>query len=345
MRSFIAPSLVAASTLVVLAACSGNIQPSTPALDVRQPDARAANYRPMVSPNGAMSVLPRGFEPARTRPRWMREPNKRQRENLAVAEFGGSSVLWFKANDRKNNPPKVCEPADSTNGIRIDRFGNLWVPDGRADTTTEYAPHCGASVLTIPDATGEPADVAFDRRDHVYVMNINDVSGPPTIDVYTRTGKHLRTLGDPSFNVLFGVASDTRGNLFASALTGSNQGIVVEFPAGKMPGTRLTGVSLELPGVPALDSAENLVIADWGRLTIDVFAPPYTGLPSTSSLRGSSIWCPLDHPERRIYCGDADNGSIDVYAYPGGAYLYSYSAGLSPSALVTGVAPDPPAPY
>jgi hypothetical protein len=293
-----------------------------------------------------MSLLPQGFAPARVRPSWMRDAAKhRQRENLAVAEFGASSVLWFKASDRKNNPPKVCEPADSTNGIRIDRFGNLWVPDGIADTTTEYAPHCGASKLTIPDATGEPADVTFDRDNHVYIMNINDHSGPPTIDVYTQKGKHLRTLGDPSFDVLFGVGTDKSGNLFASALTSNNQGIVIEFPAGKMPGTKLSGVSLELPGVPALDAARNLVIADWGNLTIDVFAPPYTGSPSTSRLMGSSIWCPLDHQQRHIYCGDADTGSIDVYGYPGGAYLYSYSAGLSPSSLVTGVAADPPAAY
>jgi len=60
---------------------------------------------------------------------------------------------------------------------------------------------------------------------------------------------------------------------------------------------------------------------------------------------GEAIWCPLDRPQQHIYCGDAGHGSIDVYAYPGGAYLYSYTADLSASALVTGVAPDPPASY
>ncbi len=336
-------SIAAAAVIAILAGCASDGQPEAPA--AAQPSTRGV-YRPMVGRSGALAVLPQGFEPARVRPAWMREPPKgTRRPHLAVAEFGANSVLWFPANDRKNKPPAICEPADSTNGIRIDRQGNLWVPDGRADTTTEYAPHCGAAELTIPDPTGEPADVAFDRDDHVYIMNINDISGPPTIDVYTTAGKHLRILGDPSFDVLFGVASDNRGNLFASALNGNNQGIVVEFPGGKMPGTQLPGITLELPGVPAFDSANDLVIADWGNLTIDVFAPPYSGPPSTSQLRGSSIWCPLDHQQRHIYCGDADNGSIDVYGYPGGSYLYSYTAGLSPSALVTGVAPDPPEAY
>ena len=49
--------------------------------------------------------------------------------------------------------------------------------------------------------------------------------------------------------------------------------------------------------------------------------------------------------QTHVFCGDADNGSIDVYAYPGNAYNVSYTAGLSPSALVTGVAPAPAAAY
>lgn len=133
--------------------------------------------------------------------------------------------------------------------------------------------------------------------------------------------------------------------MFVSNLSSGNQGIVIEFPHGKMPGQQLAGVSLRLPGVPTFDSSNNLIIADWGNKTIDVFAPPYTGAPTTSKVMGTSIWCALDRPEKHLYCGDAGQGAIDVYAYPGDAYLYSYTAGLSASALVTGIAPDPPASY
>jgi hypothetical protein len=277
--------------------------------------------------------------------RWMRPPPKGAKAHLAVAEFGATSVFWFPENDRKNKPPKACEPALSTNGIRIDRKGNLWVPNGQADTTTEYGPNCGAAELTIADPDGEPADVGFDKRGDVYILNLNNKSGPPVVHVYDSSGKELRTLTDSSFDVLFGVNSDNKGNVFVSSLTSGNTGIVVEFPHGRMPGKLLSGVSLRLPGVPVFDSANDMIIADWGNKTIDVFAPPYTGSPTTSKLMGSAIWCPLDHQEQHIYCGDAGRGSIDVYGYPGGTYLYSYTASLSPSALVTGVAPDPPSSY
>jgi hypothetical protein len=188
--------------------------------------------------------------------------------------------------------------------------------------------------------------VGFDGKERVYILNLNNVSGPPTVQFYnSRTGKQLGSLSDPSFDDLFGIGTDQLGNVFVSNLTSSNIGTVVEFPHGKMPGSQLSGVSLGLPGAPTFDSKNNLIITDWFRETIDVFSPPYTGSPTTAPLMGSSIWCKLNHQQSHLYCGDADQGSIDVYSYPGNAYKYSYTASLSASGLVTGVAPAPPAAY
>ncbi|HLX25470.1 MAG TPA: hypothetical protein VKR05_00645 [Candidatus Cybelea sp.] len=326
---------LSATIAFVLTACAGYQPPS-------------AAYQP-ASAVGARSVLPEGFRPNTTRPAWMKAPpivDASAKGHIAVAQFGGSSVLWFLLNDKKNKQPTDCQPASSTNGIAIDRYGDLWVPDGRADSTTEYAPNCGSAKLTIPDPTGEPADVGFSGKNRVYILNLNNHSGPPTVEVYNATsGNQVGTLSDPSFNVLFGIGTDQHGNVFVSNLTTNNVGIVIEFPNGKMPGTQLSGVALGLPGAPTFDRSNNLIIADWFNYTIDVFAPPYTGSPSVSTLKGASIWCKLNHKQTDLYCGDADNGSIDVYAYPGNTYRYSYTAGLSASALVTGVAPDPAAAY
>ena len=334
-----------------LTACAGF--QSTNAVDSRNQAVTpqwVEHYQPMLASDGARSVLPEGFKSSASRPPWMKSPpegNEATRQpHIAVAQFGGSSVLWFDLNDKKNKPPIDCEPASSTNGIAIDRTGNLWVPDGRTNTTTEYAPNCGSAKLTIADSTGEPADVGFNGRDRVYILNLNNVSGPPTVQFYNSTsGKRLGTLSDPSFHNLFGLGTDQLGNVFVSNLTTSNVGTVIEFPHGRMPGSQLSGVSLGLPGAPTFDSANNLIITDWLRETIDVFSPPYSGSPTTAPLMGSSIWCKLSHEQSHLYCGDADRGSVDVYAYPGNAYKYSYTAGLSPSGLVTGVAAAPPAAY
>jgi hypothetical protein len=330
------------ATTVLLTACSGNSGSTNP--------SASSSYQSLIGRDGARSVLPAGFQPKLTRPSWMKAPPagdaSARNNHIAVAQFGAASILWFPLNNKTNKPPTICQSASSTNGIAIDRGGNLWVPDGRADTTTEYGPNCGASKLTIPDPTGEPADVGFSGKNRVYVLNINDVSGPPTVGVYNRdSGTQVGTLSDPSFAVLFGIGTDRKGNVFVSNLESDNVGNVVEFPKGKMPGKQLSGVSLGLPGAPAFDRHNNLIITDWLAETIDVFAPPYSGAPATSPLMGSSIWCKLNVREKNLYCGDADSGSIDVYGYPGNAYKFSYTAGLSPSNLVTGVAPAPAARY
>jgi hypothetical protein len=338
-----APSAPALLTAVFLAGCSGAATHAGPAVPDAAPQG-AHVYRPMHLAGGGLSVWPAGFVPHVLRPAWMKAAPAGNKGHVAVAQFGATEVLWYPKNDRKDGAPTACEPASSTNGIGVDAAGNLWIPDGRSDSTTEYGPDCGAAKLTIPDPTGEPAAIGFDRKGAVYILNINDISGPPTVNVYDASGNLLRTLGDPSFGVLFGVASDGNGNVFVSNQQSNNAGTVVEFPKGKMPGTVLPGVRLGLPGAPAFDKANNLIITDWEAETIDVFAPPYSGAPSTSPLKGSSIWCPLSRNEKQILCGDADFGAIDVYAYPGGTYLYSYTSALSSSAFVTGVAPSPAAP-
>ncbi len=341
-------ALGAGAMLAFAAACSSNAPiantPST-LLPARREQQSVLRYRPMVSADGAMSVLPANFKANLQRPNWMKPAPASVPMGLAAAQFGGTSVLWFKEYDRQNAPPKVCEPASSTNGIAIDKTGDLWVPNGRTNTTTEYGPQCGAAKLTIADPTGEPADVGFDNKEHVYILNINDHSGAPTVGIYTLTGKQIGTLKNATFNSLFGVGTDSMGNVFVSNLTSNNVGNVVEFAGGKMPGKQLSGIALGLPGAPAFDSSNNLIISDWLALTIDVFAPPYTKAPKTSTLMGQSIWCKLDHAGKHLFCGNAQNGSIDVYAYPGATYMYSYTSGLTANNLVTGVAPNPPAPW
>ncbi|MFY9664390.1 MAG: hypothetical protein WAK19_08040 [Candidatus Cybelea sp.] len=341
----------AAAAIVLLAACSG-YQPTSGAVTTTQALAHQplGRYEPMTASDGARSVLPAGFKPHSARPSWMKlapvDSDAKRGDHIAVAQFGGSSVLWFPLNDKTNKLPAICQPASSTNGIAVDRDGDLWVPDGRANTTTEYGPNCGSAKLTIQDPTGEPADVGFDGKRRVFILNLNNVSGAPTVEIYNSTsGTQLGTLSDPSFNDLFGLGTDRKGNVFVSNLTKNNVGNVIEFPKGKMPGKQLSGVSLGLPGAPTFDRRNNLIITDWLAETIDVFSPPYQASPTTSPLMGSSIWCKLNQKEKNLYCGDADNGSIDVYAYPGNTYKFSYTASLSPSALVTGVAPAPAAAY
>ena len=345
MRFHPLPAIALAASLATpaLSGCSGGAQGAPAAPPTAGAPQQAAAAQRIVARDGSLSVWPAGFTPRPLRGgALLPAPAGASKGNVAVAQFGTTSVLRFPKIDRMNHPPSVCEPASSTNGIAVDAGGNLWVPNGRADTTTKYAPNCGAALLTIPDPTGEPADLTFDSKGNVYIMNLSDLSGPPTVNVYDAAGSQITTLSDPSFEVPMGIGTDSHDNVFVSNLQKNNTGNVVVFPGGQMPG-RALAASLGLPGKPVFDAKNNMILSDWEALTLDVFAPPYRGTPKTSPIKGASIWCPLGTTKKRIFCGDADNGSIDVFAYPGGNYLYSYTAGLSASELVTGVAPAPAA--
>jgi hypothetical protein len=266
--------------------------------------------------------------------------------HLYVGQFSGSPVQEYRLNNKHNKPALCSLTGTSINGIAVDRAGNLWVPNGTgggAGYTQEYAPDCGKALLNIADPNGQPADVGFDRQHHIYILNIFGANGNPgSVDVYDKTGSLIRTLSYSTFNELIGIATDSHDNVFVSNRDSQGVADVVEFPRGKMPGTLLSGIVLGLPGAPQFDRSNNLIITDWNTYTQNVYAPPYNGSPAVTPMQGLSLWCPLDRKETQLYCADL-GGSVDVYAYPSGAYEYSFTNGLLPSGFATGAATDPTA--
>jgi hypothetical protein len=332
------------AALALAAGCAGSsstVGPPTFVTNARQVT---------VARSGAVSPIPAGMTPSQLRVRSMRFGNARQaraRKYVFVSQFSGTPVQGYHLNNKKNGPPVCSLPGQSVNGIATDRAGDLWVPSGTGGGqgyTQEYAPNCGAAMQKITDPNGQPADVGFDSKHNVYILNIFDASGHPgSVNVYNAHGSLIRSLTDPSFSELIGIATDNHDNVFVSNRDSQGKATVLEFARGKMPGTLLSAITPGLPGAPQLDRANNLIITDWQAYTLNVYAPPYTQAPTVTPMHGLSLWCPLNHREDRLYCADL-GGSVDVYKYPGGTYLYSFTNGLSPSGFATGSAIQPAAP-
>ncbi len=261
--------------------------------------------------------------------------------DVYVSQFAGTPVRAYPLNNKKDGSPVCSLPGQSVNGIATDQAGDLWVPNGTGGGqgyTQEFAPNCGAPMLEIADPNGQPADASFDSKHDVYILNIFDASGQPgSVNVYNAKGTLLRALTDSTFSELIGIATDSRDDVFVSNRDSLGNATVVEFPGGEMPGTLLSSITLGLPGAPQFDRADNLIITDWEAYTLDVYAPPYTQAPKVTPMQGLSLWCPLNHRQDRLYCADL-GGSVDVYKYPSGKYLFSFSNGLSPSGFATGAA-------
>ncbi len=340
--SAVSVNVAAVAALALVAACASSPSAIAPAA---APNARQVT----VAPNGAVSPIFAGANLARAGVQSLKLAAGPQATAgyVFVSQFSGPPVQEYHLVNKKNGPPVCSLPGESVNGIASDRAGNLWVPSGTGGGqgyTQEYAPNCGAAMLKITDPNGQPADVGFDSKHDVYILSIFGASGQPgSVNVYDSHATLLRSLTDPSFSELIGIATDSHDNVFVSNRDSQGQATVVEFPHGKMPGTTLSAISLGLPGAPQLDRANNLIITDWQAYTLNVYAPPYTQAPAVTPMHGLSLWCPLDRKEDRLYCADL-GGSVDVYKYPGGTYLYSFSNGLSPSGFATGSAINPAAP-
>ena len=281
--AFFTHVLGAAAAAVLLASCASATQTGTSGFAPAAPQARhATNYRPMISRDGVMSALPAGFKPNAHRPAWMKAApdSGNVRPGLAVAQFGGDSVLWF---------PKSISQEQTAGHLRTGVIDQRHPGRQRRESLdsrrARRLDHRVRAQLRRRDArrfpirpANRPTSRSIASATSTFSTSTTRAVRPPSAS-YKPTGKQIRTLSDPSFAVLFGVGTDRHGNVFVSNLTSGNVGNVVEFTKGKMPGKALSGISLGLPGTPALDSKGNLIISDWLNGTIDVFAPPYSGAP------------------------------------------------------------------
>ena len=260
-----------------------------------------------------------------------------------VSQFSGTPVQEYHLKNKSNGAPVCSLPGTSVNGLGVDPSGNVWVPSGTGGGqgyTQEYGRTCG-------DASERSSTPTDSRPTPGSTARATSTSSTSSAERRTgfgqclqRKGTLVRSLTDPTFSELIGIGTDSHDNIFVSNRETNGDATVEEFFGGKMPGTLLGNITLGLPGAPELDENDNLIISDWNAYTLNIYAPPYTGAPTVTPMQGLSLWCSLNHGEQLLSCANLGTGAVNVYAYPGATYQYSYNNGLSPSGFATGVA-DP----
>lgn len=338
-KRFIALALVAAPTF--LAACSNSGSAGLPS------PANPSNLTRFASIDDRAPVMP-----ARSGGGLVFLDPMTIKGQMFVAAYnpsGATPVNDYNA-DNKQNKTDICQitsVGEGINAIGVDASGELWIPQGldvktgNADVVS-FAPNCGAAGKTLTDNKGQPAGIAFAPDGTRYMNNIVGPSSTAgNIAVYP-AGKLKPTRFLTNANIFFanGVGVDSKGNVYVSFFSSTSATGVLKFKDGQMPGTILGKIKNGSPGAITFDKSDNLIITDDSAVTINVYAPPYDKAPKTYPLKGHSPQCSLNKAQTNLACGDKTNTTVDVFGYPSGSYLYSFSKGLT--ATVIGIAQDPP---
>jgi hypothetical protein len=257
-----------------------------------------------------------------------------------------SAMNDYHAPNKKNKKPFCYFPNlrhSIVAAIEVDKTGELWIPlDSKI---VSYAPNCGAAGTALSDPSVIANDIAFDSKGTRYVSNNYDVNRGD-VSVYPKGATSpTRKLKDSAVLYSYGVGVDSHDNVYESFINSPsfNKGGVVEYRGGRMPGKLLENVMSDSQGPPTFDKSDNLIITNDNASTgtVDIYAPPYDNAPASFATKGYSTQCSLGREETNIACADSGNGTVDVYKYPDGTYMYSFNKGLlGAPATTVGVAQD-----
>jgi hypothetical protein len=357
VRPLLRPSLASAAAALLLAACSGGgAQFSPPAAQGPAAQSRAISAvtlpHPLSFAYAASLYLPGGQTHGDSSGLYFVDPVT-VKAQMYVSQFGSTASLPGEVNDyngnnKKNGKPICTDPnLTGVNGIEVDSTNELWIPNETVSGTNEIisqAPHCGKAGVVLADPNGQPADIAFAASGIRYVSDIvSNGSAAGDISVYPKGAMSPNSkLTNKNVFLSIGVAVDSKGNVYQSYLkTSEASGGVLEFVKGKMPGKPLKGVTITVPGTLIIDKNDNLILSDQSANTLNTYAPPYTKPATSFPLKGQSVQCSLNETETNVACANVGLNEVDVYAYPAGAYMYTFTKGLNPSTSTIGVAQDP----
>jgi hypothetical protein len=369
-------ALSAAATLALLAGCSGGGS-SVPAIPATSQGAPTQSISHSFTPHFKLIDALGGRLQAPSNTLRFVDPNPfdltAPKKGVYGANYGnaggdqlGGYFNLYKLPGSSNSMP-VCangglNKVAEINGIGADSTGTLWVP-GLLPTNltsgivlTFKKNTCTEATAKLTDKAGEPADIAFTSTGKMYVLDIVNFPAMTNgqIEIYpkgkTKPSGTLQLPGElvgtgSSQGLALGVATDKMNNVYSSYLNTSKGTNITVFTGGTGSGTILQNTNGTLYEGITFDASGNMVVAadSSAGATINVFAPPYTGTPTSFAAQGSVVDLKLDPKGLNLYVGDAANNTIDVYKYPSGTYEYSIVVTTVPptGAVVEGVAVDP----
>ncbi len=332
--------LTAALAACAIAGCAGNSS-TAPFSGVPQSPQQLLRGR----------ALPSGIVPQH--PGWAMIPSRialpdRHRHKAPVEKDffvsdAGNSLFELK-NATYGLVGTITAGLNGSDGVWVDKKGNVYVANFGNASVTEYKKGHGAPTCTYSSGLVDPINVTGDNAGNVYVVDFNLFQTPGHVDKFAQCKNSIVKEYDVDSGPE-GAAIDASGNIFVSYL-GPDGGDFLEFKGGSMTPTQL-GATVGGAGGLIIDK-KGVLVADDQNGSVDLIAPPYsTATPFATGLL-DPFHLALNKAETRLFSANSDAfgstvGTVTVYAYPSGTLLRTiteadgidgaYGVGESPNAV------------
>lgn len=330
-------ALGVAAAVAVFAGCSGNGS-SLGSL------AQGPTMNQSIVRNHPASVLPsrylRAFPGSQqvTGHNWQSvKPNANTTYVIGCQFFSGFCNMYVQ-----NHNTVVGQIFESyVNGLCQDTLGNVYIPDGGAQTVSVYAHGSTTAFRTLAAGDGnQPSTCGVSAAGTVYVGDIVAAE----VAVYPAGhNSPTRFLPIPqAVSGLVGGVTVDEHNLLAVSFTGAGGVGVAEFPRAHGGGTTVFNTT-GLAGVQ-FDKNENLVLTDDGLGEWEVFNGSVCNAKTSTQNGGDAIFSSVNKPNTKIISGDFINSELNQQSYAfctGGGVNQKLYTGFTSGADVEGVAISP----
>ncbi len=339
-----------AAAVAVFAGCSSNGSSSAiaPMGPVGGSQSVVRSHPVMVLPGSVIKAYNLGDIPSRGRNWQGVKPDATTTYITGCQFFGVNCNLYV----RGKNVVVGTIAASYVNGLCTDKAGNVWIPDGGAQTISEY-PHGSTTASFTLSGTGvQPSACAVAKNGTVYIGDI----AAAKIDVYhagsTTSFKSIKVKsllsGTTVQGYIIGIGLD-ENNLLAVSWINFSTGTagIDEYPGAKQSTEHTVFTTTDFPGAVVFDNAENLVFNDQTTATVDLF--PNAGGTMTCSFpndSGDATMSALDKANEDAYEPDAINNAVEEISYSstctgGGTLEKTYNKGFASGSSVSGAAVSP----
>lgn len=272
----------------------------------------------------------------------------RARRGIYVGLGGGTSILGYAGDNRRNRAPSCADGPGETDDIAVDANQDLVALVGNSEIIIYGGPQMCGNIAGKIDTNTFALDVASADalNGEIVIANVydNPLGG---VGICTLSAGCTRELSNPNLAGAFGVALAKDGDCWASGRGSESRAVLVYFKRCAGSGEVATGFRTQYPGGLDIDKDGNLVSVDTGNTGGGTGFWVYKGCKPACTLLGGKFYAEggtefghLNADSTQYAGADYQYGQVDVYKYSPTkmTYEYSFNNGMSVNDEVIGAA-------